>query len=98
MPIDDTTLSSGKRFEDLVVYLVAKSKYVLVMADLIYGRGITDLLREMPFYISIFAKYALFLSLTRSLSSSFPKYYRGCQVRSIKSERQKPTNSLGKND
>ena len=28
------------------------------MADLIYGRGITDLLREMPLYISIFAKYA----------------------------------------
>jgi Fe-coproporphyrin III synthase len=28
------------------------------MADLIYGRGITDLVREMPLYISIFAKYA----------------------------------------
>ncbi|MFY9794585.1 MAG: radical SAM protein [Candidatus Nitrosopolaris sp.] len=28
------------------------------MADLIYGRGITDLLREMPLYINIFAKYA----------------------------------------
>jgi Fe-coproporphyrin III synthase len=28
------------------------------VADLIYGRGMTDLLREMPFYISIFAKYA----------------------------------------
>ncbi|MGA9149905.1 MAG: radical SAM protein [Candidatus Nitrosopolaris sp.] len=28
------------------------------MADLIYGRGVTDLLREMPLYISIFAKYA----------------------------------------
>jgi MoaA/NifB/PqqE/SkfB family radical SAM enzyme len=28
------------------------------VADLIYGRGITDLLREMPLYISIFAKYA----------------------------------------
>jgi MoaA/NifB/PqqE/SkfB family radical SAM enzyme len=33
------------------------------MVDLIYGRGITDLLREMPFYISIFKKmtaYRLF--------------------------------------
>jgi Fe-coproporphyrin III synthase len=28
------------------------------VADLIYGRGITDLVREMPLYISIFAKYA----------------------------------------
>jgi Fe-coproporphyrin III synthase len=28
------------------------------VADLIYGRGVTDLLREMPLYISIFAKYA----------------------------------------
>jgi Fe-coproporphyrin III synthase len=28
------------------------------MADLIYGRGITDLLREMPLYMSIFAKNA----------------------------------------
>jgi Fe-coproporphyrin III synthase len=28
------------------------------MVDLIYGRGITDLIREMPFYISIFKKYA----------------------------------------
>ena len=28
------------------------------MVDLIYGRGLTDLLREMPFYISIFTKYA----------------------------------------
>jgi MoaA/NifB/PqqE/SkfB family radical SAM enzyme len=33
------------------------------MVDLIYGRGVTDLLREMPFYISIFKKmtaYRLF--------------------------------------
>ena len=28
------------------------------MVDLIYGRGLTELLREMPFYISIFTKYA----------------------------------------
>jgi Fe-coproporphyrin III synthase len=28
------------------------------VVDLIYGRGITDLLREMPLYVSIFAKYA----------------------------------------
>jgi Fe-coproporphyrin III synthase len=28
------------------------------MVDLIYGRGITDLVREMPFYIDIFVKYA----------------------------------------
>lgn len=28
------------------------------MVDLIYGRGLTDLLREMPLYISIFTKYA----------------------------------------
>lgn len=27
------------------------------MVDLIYGRGVTDLVREMPLYISIFAKY-----------------------------------------
>jgi len=36
-----------------------------MMVDLIYGRGITDLLREMPFYISIFKKmtaYRLFHS------------------------------------
>ena len=33
------------------------------MVDLVYGRSITDLLREMPFYISIFKKltaYKLF--------------------------------------
>ena len=28
------------------------------MVDLIYGRGITDLVRELPFYINIFTKYA----------------------------------------
>jgi Fe-coproporphyrin III synthase len=28
------------------------------MVDLIYGRGITDLVREMPFYFTIFKKYA----------------------------------------
>ena len=27
------------------------------MVDLIYGRGITDIIREMPFYSSIFKKY-----------------------------------------
>jgi Fe-coproporphyrin III synthase len=27
------------------------------MTDLIFGRGITDLIREMPFYFSIFKKY-----------------------------------------
>jgi Fe-coproporphyrin III synthase len=30
------------------------------MVDLIYGRGITDLLREMPYYISIFKKMAAY--------------------------------------
>lgn len=30
------------------------------MADLIYGRGITDLLREMPFYLSIIKKTAFY--------------------------------------
>ncbi len=30
------------------------------MVDIIYGRGITDLLREMPFYISIFKKMAAY--------------------------------------
>ncbi len=30
------------------------------MADLVYGRGITDLIREMPFYISIFKKIAAY--------------------------------------
>jgi Fe-coproporphyrin III synthase len=30
------------------------------MVDLIYGRGITDLLREMPFYIIIFKKMAAY--------------------------------------
>ena len=28
------------------------------MVDLVYGRGITDLIREMPFFVSIFKKYA----------------------------------------
>jgi Fe-coproporphyrin III synthase len=28
------------------------------MVDLIYGRGITDIIRETPFYLSIFKKYA----------------------------------------
>ena len=28
------------------------------MVDLIWGRGITDLIREMPFYVNIFTKYA----------------------------------------
>jgi MoaA/NifB/PqqE/SkfB family radical SAM enzyme len=28
------------------------------VVDLVYGRGLTDLLREMPCYVSIFAKYA----------------------------------------
>ncbi|MFQ5940994.1 MAG: radical SAM protein [Nitrososphaerales archaeon] len=28
------------------------------MTDLIYGRGITDIIREMPFYVSLFTKYA----------------------------------------
>ena len=28
------------------------------MTDLIYGRGITDLIREMPFYVNLLAKYA----------------------------------------
>jgi hypothetical protein len=30
------------------------------MVHLIYGRGITDLLREMPFYFSIFKKMAAY--------------------------------------
>lgn len=30
------------------------------MVDLIYGRGVTDLLREMPFYISLFKKMAIY--------------------------------------
>ena len=28
------------------------------MVDLIFGRGITDLIREMPFYFTIFKNYA----------------------------------------
>ncbi len=28
------------------------------MTDLIYGRGITDLIREMPNYVNLFTKYA----------------------------------------
>jgi MoaA/NifB/PqqE/SkfB family radical SAM enzyme len=28
------------------------------VVDLVYGRGITDIMREMPFYISLFSKYA----------------------------------------
>ncbi len=28
------------------------------MVDLIYGRGITDIIREMPVYVSLFTKYA----------------------------------------
>jgi Fe-coproporphyrin III synthase len=44
----------------MLIYHVTQS---IAMVDLIYGRGITDLLREMPFYISIFKKmtaYRLF--------------------------------------
>jgi Fe-coproporphyrin III synthase len=28
------------------------------VVDLVYGRGITDIVREMPFYVSLFSKYA----------------------------------------
>lgn len=28
------------------------------MVDIIYGRGITDILRELPYFISIFKKYS----------------------------------------
>ena len=28
------------------------------MVDLVYGRGITDILREMPLYFSMFTKFA----------------------------------------
>jgi MoaA/NifB/PqqE/SkfB family radical SAM enzyme len=44
----------------MLIYHVTQS---IAMVDLVYGRGITDLLREMPFYISIFKKmtaYRLF--------------------------------------
>ena len=27
------------------------------MVDLVYGRGVTDLINEMPFFVSIFKKY-----------------------------------------
>lgn len=30
------------------------------MVDVIYGRGVTDILREMPYYISIFKKMAMY--------------------------------------
>lgn len=31
---------------------------IISMVDLIFGRGITDLIREMPFYLTIFKNYA----------------------------------------
>jgi hypothetical protein len=30
----------------------------IIMVDIIYGRGITDLIREKPFYFTIFKNYA----------------------------------------
>ena len=30
------------------------------MADLVYERGVTDLVREFPFYLSIFKKMAAY--------------------------------------
>jgi Fe-coproporphyrin III synthase len=40
------------------------------MVDLIYGRSITDLLHEMPFYISIFKKTMVY----RLFGSKQPMY------------------------
>jgi Fe-coproporphyrin III synthase len=36
---------------------IVKHIDIIHMVDLIYGRGMTDLIREVPFFASIFKKY-----------------------------------------
>ena len=46
------------------------------MVDLIYGRGVTDLIREVPFFVSIFKKY-----IGIKLFHSKPAIYGSVDVR-----------------
>jgi hypothetical protein len=48
------------------------------MVDLIYGRGVTDLIREVPFFASIFKKY---IGIT--LFHSKPAMYGSVDVNNI---------------
>ncbi|HJT50278.1 MAG TPA: radical SAM protein, partial [Nitrososphaeraceae archaeon] len=48
------------------------------MVDLIYGRGVTDLVREVPFFASIFRKY-----IGIKLFHSKPAIYGSVDVNNI---------------
>jgi MoaA/NifB/PqqE/SkfB family radical SAM enzyme len=48
------------------------------MADLVYGRGVTDIIREVPFFISIFRKY-----IGIKLFHSKPAIYGSVDVNNI---------------
>ncbi|MFL6378130.1 MAG: radical SAM protein, partial [Nitrososphaeraceae archaeon] len=48
------------------------------MVDLIYGRGVTDLIREVPFFVSIFKKY-----ISIKLFHSKPAMYGSVDVNNI---------------
>ncbi|MFL6472912.1 MAG: radical SAM protein [Nitrososphaeraceae archaeon] len=48
------------------------------MADLVYGRGVTDLIREVPFFVSIFKKY-----ISIKLFHSKPAMYGSVDVNNI---------------
>jgi MoaA/NifB/PqqE/SkfB family radical SAM enzyme len=48
------------------------------MADLVYGRGVTDLIREVPFFASIFKKY-----ISIKLFDSKPAMYGSVDVNNI---------------
>jgi MoaA/NifB/PqqE/SkfB family radical SAM enzyme len=48
------------------------------MADLVYGRGVTDLIREVPFFASIFKKY-----ISIKLFHSKPAMYGSVDVNNI---------------
>ena len=48
------------------------------MVDLVYGRGVTDIVREMPFFISIFTKY-----VSIKLFHSKPAMYGSVDVNNV---------------
>jgi len=48
------------------------------MVDLVYGRGITDILREMPLYFDMFRKFAII-----KLFHSKPALYGSVDVNNI---------------
>ena len=48
------------------------------MVDLIYGRGVTDLIREVPFFASIFKKY-----ISIKLFHSKPAIYGSVDVNNV---------------